>query len=121
MALHILLPSCFDFSKPKTWEGCIARFEHFCSIAGLRNTKDATTNKSDTFLYPFSWKVNDVVRSFSLTVSEVGNYTVIKEKFNACFNICRNVIYERVKFNSRVQLSGQPIDDFLISLYSLTS
>jgi len=64
MALHILLPSCFDFSKRKSWEGCIARF---CSIAGLCNTKDATTKKSDTLLYLLSWKVNGIVRSFSLT------------------------------------------------------
>jgi len=66
MDLHILPPSCFDFSKPKSWEGCIARFERFCSIAGLRNTKDATTKKSDTLLNLLSCKVNGVVRSFSL-------------------------------------------------------
>ena len=29
------------------------------------------------------------------------------------------MIYERAKFNSRVQRSGEPIDDFLTSLYSL--
>ena len=64
-------------------------------------------------------RADDVVRSFSLTAEEASNYTVVKEKLIAYFNARRNVIYERAKFNSRVQHSGEPIDNFLTSLYSL--
>jgi len=63
MALQISPPSCFDFSKPESWEspgegwilspreGWITRFERYCSVAGLRNVEDATAKKLDTLLY----------------------------------------------------------------------
>jgi len=119
MALQISPPSCFDFSKSESWEGWYTRFERYCSEAGLRDADDAATKKLDTLLYLLGEKADDVVRSFSLTSEEVGNYTVVKEKFTAYFNVRRNMIYERANFNSRVQRSGEPIDDFLTSLYSL--
>jgi len=80
MVLRISPPSCFDFSKPKSWEGWITRFERYCSVAGLRDADGAATKKLYTLLYLLGEKADDVVRSFSLTAEEAGNYTVVKEK-----------------------------------------
>jgi len=85
----------------------------------LRDADDAATKKLAMLLYLLGEKADDIVRSFSLTAEEAGNYTVFKDKFTAYFNVRRNVIYEWAKFNFRVQRSGKPIDDFLTSLYSL--
>ena len=46
-------------------------------------------------------------------------YSVIKEKFENYFVKCYSKIYERARFNQRNQLSGEPPNDFIISLYCL--
>ena len=46
-------------------------------------------------------------------------YDTVKGKFDSHFVKHRNVIFEHVKFNRRVQQEGEPVDDFIIDLYSL--
>ena len=46
-------------------------------------------------------------------------YDVVKEKFDSHFIVKRNVIYERVKFNKRVQREGESEDAFVTDLFCL--
>ena len=43
----------------------------------------------------------------------------MRDRYEAYFVKKRNVIYERAKFNLRKQEDGEPVDDFVTSLYSL--
>ena len=46
-------------------------------------------------------------------------YTDVKAGFDAFFVPKKNVIYERAKFNQRVQLPGETVDSFITALYGL--
>ena len=46
-------------------------------------------------------------------------YKVVRDQYEAYFVKKRNVIYECAKFNLRKQEDGEPVDDFVTSLYSL--
>ena len=41
------------------------------------------------------------------------------ETFEAYFRVKRNIIYERARFNSRNQLEGEPVEQYVLSLHSL--
>ena len=41
------------------------------------------------------------------------------ETFEAYFRVKRNIIYERTRFNSRNQLEGEPVEQYVLSLHSL--
>ena len=48
-----------------------------------------------------------------------GKHDVVKEKLEKHFVKCRNVIFERTKFNCRVQGPDETCDSFITSLYCL--
>jgi len=57
--------------------------------------------------------------SLKLTNDERDSYTTAKEKLDNFFIVKRNVIYERAKFNMRVQRVGEPVNNFITDLFSL--
>ena len=61
----------------------------------------------------------DILRSFGLKDEDKRKYKVVRDRYEAYFVKKRNVIYERAKFNLRKQEDGEPVDDFVTSLYSL--
>ncbi|KAL5509228.1 hypothetical protein EMCRGX_G004559 [Ephydatia muelleri] len=64
-------------------------------------------------------KAEDILRSFGLKDEDKKKYKVVRDRYEAYFVKKRNVIYERAKFNLRKQEDGEPVDDFVTSLYSL--
>ena len=64
-------------------------------------------------------KADDILSSFGLSEDNQKKYSVIKDKFDSYFVKRRNVIFERVKFNSRKQLQDETVDDFITDLFCL--
>ena len=46
-------------------------------------------------------------------------YDVVKNKFENYFIAKRNVIYERAKFNVRIQNESEPVESFITDLHCL--
>ena len=65
-------------------------------------------------------EANDMLQSFNLTEVNRKKCGPVKAKFEGRFLIKRNVIFERAKFNMNVQKEGEPVDNFITDLYSLT-
>ena len=63
---------------------------------------------------------DDILCSFKLSVEDAKKYQVVKDKFDGHFMKCRNVIFERAKFNSRKQELDEPVDAFITALYALS-
>lgn len=57
--------------------------------------------------------------SFELSAEEAKKYDTVKIKFEDKFTLKRNVIFERAKFNSRVQEQSETVDSFITDLYKL--
>ena len=47
------------------------------------------------------------------------SYSTVMEKLNDFFKIRKNVIYERARFNRRVQLADESVEHFITNLYQL--
>ena len=64
-------------------------------------------------------KADDILTSFRLSTDDSEKYTSVCEKFDSHFVRCRNTIYERAKFNQRVEQQGESADLFVTDLYAL--
>jgi hypothetical protein len=64
-------------------------------------------------------QADDILRSFALSEEDRKNYTIVKEKFDDHFVQRRNVIFERARFNRRIQEEGEPVGSFITALYAL--
>ena len=64
-------------------------------------------------------KADDILSSFGLSEDDQKKYAVVKDKFESHFVKRRNVIFERVKFNSRKQLQDETVDSFITDLFCL--
>ena len=107
----------FNFRKPKEWTQWIRRFERFRVASGLSSKSE--DKQVNTLVYSMGAKAEDIFQSFGLSEDDSKNYSTVKTKFESHFIKRRNTIFERAKFNRRVQQEEESVDDFIIDLYSL--
>ncbi|XP_078481889.1 uncharacterized protein LOC144742712 [Ciona intestinalis] len=119
MAFQISPPEAFNFQRPQEWESWIGRFERYKEASGL--VEASASKQVNTLMYLLGSKGDDILSSFHLTEQQAGSYAEIKGRFDNYFNVRRNVIYERSLFNRRYQYTGESVDDFITSLYTLAS
>ena len=60
---------------------------------------------------------DNILSSFGLSGDDKVKYDAVVSKSEAHFVKKRNVIFERAKFNLHRQEEGEPVDDFVTSLY----
>ena len=74
----------------------------------------------NTLLYAMGGKSEDIFTSFTFDDgADQNNYDRVREKFDHHFTAKKNVIYERAKFNQRVQGQDEPVENFITDLYRL--
>ena len=61
----------------------------------------------------------DILTSLKLTQDELKKYDAVKAKLDSYFVIRRSVIFERSKFNKRVQLENETVDSFVTDLHCM--
>lgn len=110
-------PEPFDFAKPQEWEKWIRRFERFRLASNLNNSSEE--NQVNTLVYCMGDEADDVLRGLKLTSVQRQQYDAVKTAFDSYFVPRKNVIYERAKFNKRVQQQTEPVDSFITALYAL--
>lgn len=110
-------PEKFDFSKPKTWEKRFQRFERFRSASGLLEKDEEC--QINSLIYCMESEADDILDSLNLSAAQKNKYKTVTEKLIGYFIPKRNVIFERVKFNQRVQMDGESVDSFVTNLYKL--
>ena len=116
MAFQVSTPDKFNF-KPEEWGRWIRRFERFRIASKLNGeSEEAQVN---TLIYSMGDEADDILAALKLTTDERKSYKTVKEKLDNHFVIKRNVIYERAKFNMRMQRNGEPVDNFITDLFSL--
>ena len=113
---QITPPSKFSF-KSVDWTRWIRRFERFRSATEL--DKKDEEKQVNTLLYTMGDEADDILLSFNLSAEDLKRYEVVKSKFENHFIAKRNVIYERAKFNVRVQNESEPVESFITDLHCL--
>lgn len=110
-------PSELDFSKPEQWKLWIKRFERYLSVSNLSGKSER--EKIDVLCYVMGEKSEEILAQILPNMSIETTYEIVKGKFNEYFAPRRNVVFERYKFNSRIQQCGESADSFITALYTL--
>eukprot|EP00795_Rhopilema_esculentum_P016658 gene16658-8096_t len=93
-------PAKFTF-KLEEWSKWIRRFERL-RLASELNEKDEK-NQVNTLFYYMGDDADDILQSFGMSEADKKKYSTVKQKFEGHFIIKRTVIFERARFNMRVQ------------------
>ena len=114
----IVPPEQFNFAKPAEWPKWIRRYSRYRIASGLDKKSDEI--QVNSLLYTMGDEADNIMISFVFSPPEdSGKYEKVKEKFDSHFVVKRNTIYERAKFNQRVQGTDEPVESFITSLYCL--
>lgn len=111
-------PSAFDFHAPSEWTKWIRRFERFRIASGLKNQDES--EQINMLIYTMGDKADDIFLSFKLSDSDSKKYDTVTSRFNSHFVPKVNVIFERSKFNTRVQEVGESVEEFITALHKLS-
>ena len=107
---QITPPAPFDFTKPEEWPKWKRRFERFRISSAL--SVENGDNQGNTLIYAMGDQADDILATFELSEAEEKDYDVVLAKMENYFVAKRNVIFERAKFNKRVQEETETVDSF---------
>ena len=111
-------PEAFTFSQPDNWPRWIRRFKRFRQASGLQSKSQES--QINTLIYTMGDQADDILLSFQLSEEDKKKYDVVLTKFQGHFVKRRNVIYERMKFNQRIQQEVESVESFVTDLYALS-
>ena len=93
-------PSKFSF-KSSEWARWIRRFERFRIATELDKKEEA--KEANALIYNMGDEADDIIASFGLSEQVMKSYETVRNRFENHFIAQRNVIFERAKFNVRIQ------------------
>ena len=115
MASSIKAPEAFNFQQPEEFQKWIRRFDRYLQAANLTSA----ARKTSTLVYCLGPQAEDVLSTFNLTAQQQNDYDVVRTNFLRYFNVRKNVIFERARFNLRMQQEGESAEQFIMNLYQL--
>ena len=72
----------------------------------------------NTLVYAMGGNAKDILKSFHLSERDTV-YETVKRRFETHFVGRSNIVFERARFNKRVQGEKEPVIDFIESLHEL--
>ena len=110
-------PEPFNFARPDDWSRWKRRFEQFRVASGLDSESGA--KQVSMLLYCMGGEAEMVLTSVGVKKKENEEYEEVMRKLDKHFQVRRNVIFERARFNRRDQLDGETAEKYITELYSL--
>ena len=119
MAQRIQLqsPETFNFRTPDDWPRWLQRFDQFRVTSGLADAAQA--QQVSTLLYCLGEEAELVLALTNITAELRRNYDDVITRFQDFFKVCRNVIFERARFNRRAKQEGETAEQYIMELYRL--
>ena len=110
-------PEPFNFRKPDDWSRWKRRFQQFRVASGL--SEASASKQINTLLYCLGEEAEAVLTSTNATTEDRADYARVLDKFDSFFQVRRNIIYERARFNRRNQQHGETAEQYIMTLYDL--
>ncbi|UYV66095.1 K02A2.6-like [Cordylochernes scorpioides] len=108
----------YSTSRNIEWPKWRKRFERYLVVSGMKKKEEA--DKIDLLMYLMGDRADDIFRTFRFEKEEEATkIDSVLKAFDSHFCVRKNIIYERAKFNSRIQEDREPVDEFITSLYKL--
>ena len=115
--LRLPAPEPFDFKNPDNWAKWKRRFEQYRQASNLASQDNL--RQVSTLLYCMGEEADAVLSSTNITAEGRKMYDTVMEKFDDYFQVRKNTIYERAKFNRRDQREGESSEQYITTLYEL--
>ena len=112
-------PAPFPSNSPDEWPKWKRRFEQYCIASRL--AKEDNERQVSTLLCCLGEEAEDMLTSTNITAESRKMFADILQKFNKFFQVRKNVIFERARFNQRSQGETETAEQFITSLYSLAA
>jgi len=117
MSLQLQSPVSFQFKNTEEWPKWKRHFEQFHLASGLKNQfKD---HQVSTLLYCLGEEAEEILDTTQISSENRVKYDKVMEEFDNYFQVRKNVIFERVRFNKRNQLPKEPVDHFISEIHGL--
>ena len=116
-SIRLETPEPFDFKNPDGWARWKSRFEQFRQASGL--SKESEIRQVSTLLYCMGQDADNVLTSTNISDDDRKNYKTVMDKFEGFFQVRKNTIYERARFNRRDQREGESAEQYVTALYEL--
>lgn len=113
-ANFLQLLSNFDFSKPETLPTWKKRSIRYLNVAAL-SAKPAV-EKIDLLLYAMGEKSEEIFMQV-MPQPHGKSFQDVIQAFTDYFEPKKNVVFERSRFNSRSQLAGETVDQYVTALH----
>ncbi len=115
--LSLKAPGLFNFRRPDEWPKWKRRFNQYLATTGLDRADDTRT--VSMMLYCMGEDAEDVLTSTNITDDEREVFATVIAKLDGFFQVTRNIIFERAKFNRIDQGEGESAEQYITCLYSL--
>ena len=116
-AIRLEPPTSFSFKAPDQWPKWKRRFAQYWLASGL--STDSDERQTSTLLYCMGEDAEDTLTSTDISAEDQRSYVAVIAKFDAFFQVRKNIIFERARFNHRSQKEEESVEQFITSLYSL--
>ena len=110
-------PEPFDFKKPDDWPKWKRRFQQYRVASGL--VDEGEVRQVSTLLYCMGDEARSVLSSTNISEEDDKKYDAVIARLEDFFQVRRNVIYERARFNRRNQKEGESAEQYITALYDL--
>ena len=118
MATPVLkTPKEFHFNKPEEWGKWKARFQQYRLASGL--SEKSAECQIGTLLYCMGEEAEDVLDATGISDADKSDYKKVLDKFDDHFQVRKNLIYERARFNQRKQEKGESVELFITALHQI--
>ena len=110
-------PSFFDFKTPDEWPRWKRRFEQFHLASCLSAESD--NRQVSTLLYCMGENAEDALTCTNISDADRKKNNKVIKRFDDFFQVQKNVIFERARFNRRCHGESKLAEQFITSLYNL--
>ena len=115
--VQLQTPKNFDLKNPDGWPSWKKQFEQFCIASGLSETDEARQIRM--LLYCIGLEAESVLDSMNITPGQRKKYDSVIAKLDWFFQVRKNTIFERAKFNHRCQGEDETAEQFITALFAL--
>ncbi|KAK8778559.1 hypothetical protein V5799_020100 [Amblyomma americanum] len=109
------LPGELHIRRPEDWKFWFTRCVRYRVISGLQKQDGET--QVNTVIYATGRESEDVLASLRLTDAQKRDYDAASRAFTKHVVLRMNVMYDRDKFNKRMQEAPETVDTFVTDLY----
>lgn len=99
------------------WQRWKRRFQQFREASGIKG--EPASKQVNTLLYCMGEEAEAVLASTKATEDNRKTYATVLAKFDAFFQVRKNVIYEHARLNRRNQQSRETAEEYIMALYNL--